>query len=126
MATLIINELDVSGLLAHHGIAVSTSKVTGENGGTMKSGKRIEDVLAQKRIVKASFIPMTGDQLALLSRQLVDGINITFSVGTGAAEESETMTAMECLIPTVGYQYAAKNSAGVHLWTVDTITFEEA
>lgn len=54
---IIINGIDRTGITAGHGYSVTYIKVHGGNGGTMLTGKEVEDVLAKKARISMPLFP---------------------------------------------------------------------
>lgn len=119
--TVKLNNVDVTNYFTPRGMTVAYTKVLGENGGTMLTGERIEDILAWKAVVTLTCMPLTPAQQAdFLAKVTVDDPTLYyFDPRTNAYR---TIHYMASISETT---HKGNGGTGTEYWTGLVLTAEE-
>lgn len=119
--TVKMNNSTVTSYFVPKGMKVSYKKVLGENGGTMLSGDRVEDVLAWKAVVTLPCMPLTETQQAdFLTKAQSDDPTLYYF--DPKAKAYRTIHYMATIKETV---YRGAGGTGTEYWTGLVLIAEE-
>ena len=119
--TVKMNNVDVTSYFTPRGMSVTYVKVLGENGGTVLTGERVEDVLAWKAVVTLTCMPLTPTQQAdfLTKAQVADPTLYYFDP---KANDYRTIHYMAEISETV---HRGNGGTGTEYWTGLVLKAEE-
>lgn len=120
--TITINGVDFTSYFTPTGFSCSYEKIDGGNGGTMKNGDALEDIVAVKARGTAVCMPLTDDQQSALLPALYDEQPILlryFDPRTGEYR------AINAYVTTESGVYRGKGATGVEYWTGLAVSFSE-
>lgn len=125
-----LNDVDITALVAPGGYIVSTKVVQGGNKMTMADGRTYMDIVANLSCVKVPFMPLTDDQLAVLTKNLFSGgvAKIKFYepiVEPGTSTTTGYYHTMQANYKLSNRKYRGLGADGNYYWTGVTIDFEE-
>lgn len=119
-----INGTDRTEITTEYGYSVLYVKRTGGNGGTVLSGKIIEDVLANKAKITVPLLPLREEQYRELLRDIYSGTYAEVMFFDPKADGDGYRIA-EFIYDEISAQHIMESIDGNDYWIVPPLVFEE-
>ena len=120
--TISINGVDFTSYFTHSGFVCAYTKIDGGNGGAMKNGDTIQDIVAVKARGQATCMPLTEEQQKTLLSTIYSSQPVLlqyFDARTGADRT------VEAYMETNETVYRGVGATGNTYWTGLVVSFSE-
>lgn len=120
--TIKINGVDFTSYFTPEGFQCSYIKIDGGNGGTMKNGDTVQDIVAIKASGKATCMPLTETQQSALLTSIYSSqpVSLTYFDAKQAAEKT-----VEAYMEASETVYRGVGGTGITFWTGLSVSFSE-
>lgn len=122
MKTILINGVNFTSYFTPSGFVCAYTKIDGGNGGTMKNGDTIQDIVAVKARGQATCMPLNELQQAKLLAAIYESQPVTLQYFDAMLGHNRSIKAyMEASEAT----YRGYGGTGVEFWTGIVVSFSE-
>lgn len=122
MKTILINGVNFTSYFTPSGFVCAYTKIDGGNGGTMKNGDTIQDIIAVKARGQATCMPLNELQQAKLLAAIYESQPVTLQYFDARLGHNRSIEAyMEASEAT----YRGYGGTGVEFWTGIVVSFSE-
>lgn len=122
MKTILINGVNFTSYFTPSGFVCAYTKIDGGNGGTMKNGDTIQDIVAVKARGQATCMPLNELQQAKLLAAIYESQPVTLQYFDARLGHNRSIEAyMEASEAT----YRGYGGTGVEFWTGIVVSFSE-